>query len=677
MNTRIWLAVVLTGVIVIMAVPMPQAETAVPAITITREEVVPAAVTGAAPYLKLEGTFRGAVDPDDRRNTVIADLALAPRTNGLVEYESTFYVLRPADPAAANGKVFYDFGNRGNKRILQWFNDGAESNDPSTAADFGHGFLMRQGYTIVWSGWAADVDPAEHALSIRLPIAHNPDGSAITGPVATELIPSRESQTTIELPYPAATTDANNGMLTVREHSGDAREPVAGWSYDGPERVRLAGPARVGFIYEFVYEARDPVVAGLGHAATRDFVSLLKYGGSDAAARLVPGGARQVYAWGRSQGGRVQRDFLYYGFNEDLQGRRVFDGMMPYATGVGRMYLNARWAQPTVSNQQHSRRYAPEHEFPHRYAVTTDPITGQTDGLLARCLASNTCPAIMNVESANEYWNKGTSLNHTDALGSDVDVDAEAPNVRIYSIAGIQHNTVFDAVPAVAQCQQLTNPLYNGPIFRALAVLLDRWVTEGAAPPASRVPRRADGTLADPAAVDFPAIPATRFGDLPEMPPVQYHPESAKPMALLDFTTVPARVVDPAAYWRGVTQVDVDGNEIAGIRLPDLVAPTGTYTGWALMKPGAGGPDLCGQLGQFIPFATTRAERLARGDPRLSLEERYGSAQGYVDAVAAAAQALEADGFLLAEDRERIVAAAAARGILHQAGSTQAAAAGD
>jgi len=338
--------------------------------------------------------------------------------------------------------------------------------------------------------------------------------------------------------------------------------------------------------------------------------------------------------------------------------------MMPYATGVGRMFLNVRWAQPAVSNQQHSRRYAPEHEFPHRYATDTDPVTGATDGLLGRCMATNTCPAIMNVESANEYWNKGTSLNHTDAAGNDVDMDAQAPNVRIYSIAGIQHNTTFDAMPAVDRCQQLTNPLYNGPIFRALSVLLDRWVTDGASPPASRVPSRAGGTLVDPAAVGFPAIPATRYGDLPPMPAVAYHAESAKPVALLDLTVVPARAVEPAAYWRGVSQVDADGNEVAGIRLPDLVAPTGTYTGWALMPMGAGGPDLCGQLGQYIPFAPTRAERLAGGDPRPSLEERYGSAQGYVDAVAAAARSLEAEGFLLLEDRERIVAAAATRGAL-------------
>src|SRR5262245_21217801 len=390
MSRLSWLAVVLAGVVVVMIAPIPQGQAGGTGVTVTREELVPGSVTGAAPYLKLAGTFRGAVDPNDRRNGMIADIGLAPRENGLVEYESTFYILRPADAAASNGKVFYEFGNRGNKRVLQWMNDGRESNDPSTPADFGHGFLMRQGYTVVWSGWAGDVEPNADVLSIRLPTAQNPDGSPITGQVATELIPSRDNQTAIELPYPAAVMDATNGTLTMREHSGDTPEPVAGWSYEGPRRVRIAGPARVGFIYEFSYEATDPPVMGLGHAATRDFVSLLKYGGPNGAgSELLPGGAQQVYSWGRSQGGRVQRDFLYYGFNEDLRGRGVFDGMMPYATGVGRMFLNVRWAQPTVSNQQHSRRYAPEHEFPHRYAVDTDPVTVATDGLLARCMVTN------------------------------------------------------------------------------------------------------------------------------------------------------------------------------------------------------------------------------------------------------------------------------------------------
>ncbi len=656
-----WLTIVAALAVLGTLAPTRTARGEAMEVIVSRQETLPASATGAVPYVKIAGSFRDAVDPADPRNAVIADLDLAPRVDGKVGYEAAFYLLRPADPGAWNGKVFYDFGNRGNKRILQWFNDGVETNDPTTAEDFGQGFLMRQGYAIAWSGWAGDVEPDDDLLWIKLPVARNPDGSAISGQVVAEYIPTRDTATTMKLPYAAARADGSNGVLTVRERSGDARQPVEGWSYERADAIHLPAPARPGFIYELVYEATDPPVMGLGHAATRDFVSLLKYGGPGAAA-LLPAAPSQVYAWGRSQGGRVQRDFLYWGFNEDLQGRRVFDGLLPYATGVGRLWLNARFAQPTVSNQQHSRRWAPEHEFPQRYDVATDPVTGRTDGLLARCQASGTCPAIFNVESANEYWQKGASLNHTDAAGDDLDVEALAPNMRLYAVASIQHNTTFDAVPTVArQCQQLTNPLYNGPLFRALAVALDRWVADGVAPPASRLPRRADGTLVPPEAVEFPTIPATRYGELPAMPPVQFSAASAKPIALLDFAAAPPRVVDPAAYPIAVPQVDADGNDIAGIRLPDLQAPIGTYTGWAILQDGMGAPDLCGQLGQFVPFAATRAERLASGDPRLSLEERYGSQAAYVAAVEAAARALAAERLLLAEDVDRIVAAAASR----------------
>ena len=246
-----------------------------------------------------------------------------------------------------------------------------------------------------------------------------------------------------------------------------------------------------------------------------------------------------------------------------------------------------------------------------------------------------------------------------------MDVDAVSPNVRVYVFASTEHLTPFDAVPrAVPYAQQLTNPLYNGPAFRALAVALDRWVSEGAPPPASRVPRRADGTLVAPDAVAFPAIPATRYGAWPPTPPARLNPATAKPIALLDLGETPPRVVEPAAYWAGVCQVDADGNEVAGLRLPDVVAPIGTYAGWNPMPAGQGYPDNADMLGSFIPFATTRAERLASDDPRLSLEERYGTQAGYVAAVEAAARALEAEELLLAEDRERIVAAARARRVL-------------
>jgi hypothetical protein len=468
------------------------------------------------------------------------------------------------------------------------------------------------------------------------------------------------------LPYPASRVDSTNGRLIARERSGDPRQPLAGWRWDGPRRITLPAPVEPSHIYEFVYEARDPLVLGLGHAATRDFVSLLKYGAADGVGpTLLPWRPRSIYAWGRSLGGRIQTDFLYWGFNEDEQGRQVFDAMMLYATGAGRVWLNTRFGQPTVSCHGHARRYSPEHEFPHRHDVATDPVTGRTDGVLARALASNTCPRVIHTNSAYEYWIKGAALLHTDGQGNDVDVDAVSPNVRLYAFASLEHMTPFDAVPRPRRfAQQLTNPLYNGPSFRALAVAMDRWVTEGVPPPPSRVPRRADGTLVPADAVAFPAIPSTRFGELPPTPPVRLDPATLKPIALLDLAVVPPRVIDPAAYWVGVCQVDADGNEVAGLRVPDLAAPIGTHAGWNPLQPGRGYPDCADMLGLFVPFAASRAERLASDDPRPSLEERYGTQAGYVAAVEAAARALEADGLLLAEDRERAIAAARARPLL-------------
>lgn len=622
--------------------------------------------TGA--YLKIAGTFEGELDPADRRNAVIADIDLAPLENGNVRYTSTFFLLRPAELSRGNAKLFYDFGNRGSKRILQWFNDGTDSNDPSTPAEFGHGFLMRQGYIVALSGWAADVAPAPNIMSIDVPIAANSDGSPITGLVVAESIPSSDTANTIALPYAASRTTSDNGVLTVREHQADPKVPVEGWTYVSPRQIRFPAPAAVQWIYEFVYEGKDPAVMGIGHAATRDFLSFVKHASQDDFGNPNPvamrGGLRAIYSWGRSQGGRVERDFLYYSFNEDEDGQLVIDGMMPYATGSGGLiWMNFRFAQPTVSAQQHSRHHSHEPEFPHTFAVRTDPLTGQTDGILLRCLSTGTCPRFFNIDGGNEYWNKTSSLNHTDAYGDDLDVDRLAPNVRIYSIASIEHNTTFDRRPEqLAACQQLTNPLYNGPIFRALPVRLDRWVIRGIRPPASRVAKRSQGTLVSPEEVNFPSIPATAYADWPKLPAVQFNPGVMNHNAVLDFSVVPPEHVDDLEYAVQVAQVDADGNDIAGIRLPYLAVPLGTHTGWSLLKPGMGGPDICGQNGQFIPFANTRAERLAAGDPRLSIEERYRNHRAYVSSAARAAERLVREGFLLEEDEDRIVTRAARQG---------------
>jgi len=634
------------------------------------------------PYLKIRGTFEGELDPNDRRNAIITDIGLAPRTNGKVRYTSTFYILRPMTLANGNRKIFYDFGNRGSKRILEWFNDGHEAHDPTSAADFGQGFLMRHGYTVAWSGWAGDVAANPRMMSIQVPVAKNADGSAIKAHIVAELTPNAPTATKIRLPYAPSTTNPGNGVLTVRQRVSDARMPVEGWSFASEREVAFPGPARVEWIYEFVYEAQDPKVMGIGHAATRDFLSFLKHADKDdfgtpnplaIESNLLtrfgdesqPRHIEAAYSWGRSQGGRVQRDFVRYGFNEDESGRMVFDGMVAYATGSGgNLWLNFRFAQPTVSSHQHSRRLSREPELPHTFAVRYDPLTGETAGILKTCTATDTCPKLFNIDSSNEYWQKTASLNHTDAYGKDLRTEDLAGNVRHYFLASNAHNTVFNARPTPLRlCQQLANPLYNGPAFRALAVALDQWVSFGVRPPDSVVPQSRNGTLVPPQAVRFPQVPATSYDGWPALPAVQFDPEIMKDNVVLDFSKVPHQPLGPR-YTALAPQVDRDGNDVAGVRLPYLQAPLGTFTGWSRIKNEFGGPvpDICQQFGQFVPFANTKSERLASGDPRLSIEERYPKPGDYVRSVREAAGSLVRERFLLVEDYDRIVEAALQKG---------------
>ena len=618
------------------------------------------------PYEKLVGRVHGEVDPEAPESAVIADIELAPRNaRGMVEYAADLIVLRPVDRARANGKLFYEVNNRGRLLSLNRLNAAPSANsDPASADDAGNGFLMRQGYTFVASGWDATASSADSRLNITLPVATNRDGSPIVGPSLEELVIDNDTTLTGRLTYPAATLDTTQATLTVRTRYGDTPTSVdaAAWEYADPRTIRLlpAGTAfRKGSLYHLTYPATEPMVAGLGFAAVRDVVAFARHAAADDAGGANPlaGQIRHAYSFAISQPARYMRDFVHYGFNRDEAGRRVFDGVLNWIGGASGAFVNYRFAQPHRTQRQHTARWFPERPFPFAYNVLHDPVTGQTDGRLRRCLDSDTCPRILEANSSNEYWVKASSLLHTDTLGDDL---PDPPNVRLYLFSSFAHSG-GSRQRGNGICQQPRNTLEAEPVLRALLVALDEWVTDGREPPPSRVPRRGDGTLVEALPrehLGFPAIPDVHFdglmstGDL-----LDFGPHAGEGV----MTTLPPAVTSP--YPALVPRTDADGNDMAGIRVPDVAAPLATYTGWAVRAADYAGDDLCDAAGQQIAFPGKRAERLAQGDPRPSVEERYGGSAGYAAAVERATQALQQDRLLLAEDAEGIIADAQARGL--------------
>lgn len=645
----------------VLAVPGP-AEARVVRIEIERVES-PAfeghSFGDVGPYEKLVGRFFGEVDPEAPENAVITDIELAPRNaRGMVEYAADLLILRPVDPSRGNGRIFYELNNRGRMLSLGQLNDARSGgNDPTTAADAGNGFLMRRGYTFVSSGWDATAAPDGTRLRIAAPIAVKPDGSPIVGPALEEFVVDNDSTLTGALTYPAASRDTGRASLTVRTRYADVPEPIraGGWEYIDDRTIRLRPPGtrfEQGRLYELAYPARDPQVAGLGFAAVRDVVAFLRHAAADddGSPNPLAGAVEQVLTMGISQAARLLRDFVHLGFNADERGRRVFDGVLNWIGGASGGFFNYRFAQPFRTHRQHIARWFPEREFPFANHLLTDPVTGRTDGRLERCRASGTCPRLMEANSANEYWVKGASLLHTDLEGDDL---PDPPEVRFYLFSSLPHAAGIGS-SGLGICRHPRNPLVANAGLRALLVALDEWVTTGAEPPASRVPRRADGSLVPPLPremVGFPNIPGVEYSGLMSTGDLfDYGPDFDEGI----LTTLPPNNAG-SPYPVFVPRTDADGNDLAGIRLPAVAAPRATFTGWALRAPAFGGPDLCDAAGQQIDFPATRGERLASGDPRPSLEERYPDLQAYLDVVAAAAQGLAGERLLLGEDVERIV----------------------
>jgi Alpha/beta hydrolase domain len=598
-------------------------------------------------YERVTGTAIGELTPADARNRVIVNLdRAAPNARGMVEYEVDFDLLRPVDAKRGNGKIMYDVTNRGRKFLPVWLMSAAPAgaNNPLTSADAGDGLFLRMGYTIVWTGWDADAPRTGGGMAIRVPVATTTTGAPIVRVIRDELVSGTRGpvQRELRLAYEVATTDTSQMRLTARRRESDARIelPRSDWALKDSRTLEIltpgnsvAGPA-VGTLYEFHYPAKNPGVLGIGYAATRDFISFLRHEERDARGTPNPAGGSKTHAFavGISQSGRYVREHIALGFNQDESGRRVFDGMLAHISGVGRVFLNYEFGMAGRTNTEHEDHLYPENEFPFSTALQTDPFTGKTAALFRN---DGFDPLLIETNTSTEYWQKGASLLTTDPLGQrDVPLPA---NARAYLVASTQHAGRSGLLPDLGPCMNLRNPHNPMPALRALLVALDQWATAGITPPPSRVPSIAAGTLVKPNNQSFPAIPGfavTRAGNVLPMLGDWVYPNP-------DLTR---------QYQPLVAKTDADGNEVAGIRLPEIAVPLATYTGWNLyMRPFTEG-DLCDRDGSYSEFAATRAQRDQIGDPRASVAERYPSHADYATKLQAAAEALVRERLLLEED---------------------------
>src|SRR5919106_62098 len=514
-------------------------------------------------------------------------------------------------------------------------------------------------------------------MTTEFPVAANRDGSPVRRWIRTEFVfqkPSfsvpvsfdRESRDV--RPYPAVEESMPQARLFRRSAPHAAPELIARdqWSFarcpDGaaqtPSNADICFPA--GFspnaIYELVYEARDPIVMGLGFAATRDIVSFLRRETSEAnplsydrrqGRRVAP---HWALGFGSSQAGRFLKDLVYQGFNQDEDKRIVFDGVIPHISGSRRIFVNAEFAMPGRFPTALEGHYYPGDEFPFTYATTTDPISKKTDGLLAHCRKQQACPKIFHWDSGTEAYQGRNSLVITDPSGK-LEVPIPA-NVRLYYFSGTQHGPAEK--PSRGMCQQLSNPLSYQETQRALVVAAQDWVTKGIHPPGSRFPRLLDGTLVQAAREKqgFPAIPGVKYdGKLNDL-------------FLHDQRAVPPGHIAGTEYRLLVPRVDGDGNEMGGVRSVELQVPIGTYAGWNLRAKGFIEDELCYLNGSYIPFAKTKEEREKSGDPRPSVEERYKDPAEYIQKLSLAARTLIQDRFLLPEDAERMIAEARKNAVL-------------
>jgi hypothetical protein len=616
-------------------------------------------------YEILTGKAYCELDPRDPHNTIITDIQFAPRNSrGMVEYVATFTLVKPVDPTKANGVLLYAVPNRGNRITVQAFGvsgGGGESGDE---------FFLKRGFMILHSGWQGDLAPRPNAETISVPIAKNPDGSSITGLALTRFSNMAAGTTTLPLPpaHEAASLDTTQATLTKRASEEGAIIPIAGseWTFGDCSQTAFPGRADANkiclkggfdpaYLYELRYIAKDPLVLGIGFAATRDINAFFRHAASGEG-NPVANVIKHIIAQGISQSGNFIKTFIHLGFNQDEQNRIVWNGANAHIAGR-QLAMNIRFAYPGGA----ANLYEAGSEATLWWGDYEDKTRGRKSAsMLDRCRATKTCPKIFETFGSAEFWGLRMSPN---LLGPNAEKDIELPaNVRRYYFPGTTHGGGrggFSAEVPAAQglCALPANVNPQAEQMRALILALTDWVTKNTAPPASVYPRLDQGDLVRPdhAAMGFPLIPGAPLPNNLFNPLLDYDFGAEFKYADLSGVITIVPPVIKRTLPSLVPKVNADGNETSGIASPLLQAPLGTYLGWNVTRSGFYKDRVCGFAGGFIPFAKTRAERLATGDPRLSLEERYKDHAGYVAAVKKAVESLLAQRFLLTEDAAHLI----------------------
>lgn len=602
---------------------------------VTRVDVSQRSDVPQTNYEQIVGKVYFAVDPKLAANKIIVDIDRAPRNSkGLVEFSADLFVLKPK--TKSNGTALLEISNRGGRGMESMFNLSSR-NDPR-----GDGLLFESGYTLVWVGWEFDV-PDRTNMKLYAPVLQG-----VTGLVRSEILVDKTTTTAslgdrAQIPY--AVADPSTATLTVRDHPTDGRKtiPRDQWKFNATMTgIEFPSGFEPGRIYEVVYTGKDPAVVGLGPAAIRDYISYMKQQGE----------VKRAIGFGTSQSGRFLRKFLYDGFNADEQGKKVFDGLWAHVAGAGKGSFNHRFAQPSRDGHTWMNFEYPTDLFPFTDEPETDG--GITDSMLARAKKDGVVPKIFYTNGSYEYWGRNAALIH---IAPDGKKDAPmAPDTRIYYLAGTQHGA--NAQPVKNNTMNMANPNDYRFAMRALLVAMNAWITDGTTPPDSKYPRVDKDQLVTTGALAFPKIPGVA---VPKYTNYSWRLDFGP-----DFRTKGIVAFEPPkagpSFPVMIPQVDQDGNETSGIRLPELAVPLATYTGWNLRDPKIGAPEqIQSMVGSFIPLAKTKAERESLHDPRPSIEERYKNREDFLNKVDAAAKPLVSQRLLLEKDVPKVKEKASAR----------------